>query len=1140
MTNAQLTTAASVAAAPVSAAAKTADMLDSRKSTAKLDATRETERWAQEKWEAMKVFEANAPAPGEPSPPKFMGTFPFPYMNGLLHLGHSFSFSKLEFASGYERLKGKRVLFPFGFHVTGMPIKACADKLKKEIAMFGPDFENYVEPPKAVEPEEPATPVANADPTKIVKKHGKAASKNTGLTYQFQIMRSMGLPNEEIKKFADPMHWLYYFPPGAIEDLKAIGLSVDWRRSFLTTEVNPYFDAFVRWQFNKLRTTAEPKVKFGERYTIYSPLDGQPCMDHDRASGEGVGVQEYTGIKLQVLLKDINSTPEAERAQVKGVPVGKALENPDLVKALGARDLFLVAATLRPETMYGQTNCYVGVDITYGIYAVNDKEAWVCTDRSARNMAHQKLFDAEFGKLPKIGEVKGLDLIGVPLKAPLAPYEKVYTLPMEGVLVTKGTGVVTSVPSDSPDDYITLQDLKKKAAYYNVQPEWVEPFFESFPSIIRTPNYGDRAAETAVKKYKINSQKDKLQLAEAKAEVYKEGFYQGTMIIGNHAGKSVQDAKPLIRDELIAQGLAFPYCEPEGLVISRSGDECVVTLAPQWYMDYGEEQWRKLAEECLSQMELFSPETRNQFERTLEWLKQWACSRSFGLGTKLPWDPQYLIESLSDSTIYMAYYTVAHMLHGGNLNGSKPGSANIKPEQMTDDVWDYIMLRGPAPSNTAIPQATLDAMRREFEYFYPLDLRVSGKDLIPNHLSFFIYNHTAIFPKEHWPKAIRANGHLLLNNEKMSKSTGNFLTIRDALMTFGADATRFALADAGDGVEDANFLMKTAEDAILKLYTEREWIVEVLATGAEGKLRTGEFTWNDRVFQAEIDKLILDAQAAYEGMHYREALKVSFYDFTNARSEYRKSTTGQGVGIAAVEGEDYEGMHWDLVRRYVEVQALLLAPLVPHWCEFVWSELLKKPESIKSALFPTITGTPDASLLSAATYIRSLASKIRSAEDQVARKKQKKGSAADGAAEKQGVLRLFVASAFPKWQDEAVAILKTTYDEKTKTFSNTEKPLLASTPLIKNKQVMPFIASIKQSVTQSQSSAAFNRKLDFDEWEVLQRNLDYIRREVAVLKVKEVKVFKAEDVKAGQDGFEAEDVKKAELSVPGQLTYRIV
>ena len=75
---------------------------------------------------------------GEPAPEgKFFGNFPYPYMNGLLHLGHAFSLSKLEFAAAYHRLCGRRVLFPQGFHCTGMPIKACADKLDREISTYG-------------------------------------------------------------------------------------------------------------------------------------------------------------------------------------------------------------------------------------------------------------------------------------------------------------------------------------------------------------------------------------------------------------------------------------------------------------------------------------------------------------------------------------------------------------------------------------------------------------------------------------------------------------------------------------------------------------------------------------------------------------------------------------------------------------------------------------------------------------------------------------------------------------------------------------------------------------------------------------------------------------------------------------------
>ena len=172
------------------------------------------------------------------------------------------------------------------------------------------------------------------------------------------------------------------------------------------------------------------------------------------------------------------------------------------------------------------------------------------------------------------------------------------------------------------------------------------------------------AAVTAVEKLGIRSQKDKELLAQAKEAVYKEGFYSGTMLVGSHTGVSVQQAKPLIRDELIAQGLAFAYCEPDGLVISRSGDECVVTLADQWFVDYGEASWKAQALECLANMNTYHSEIRNSFEKTLDWLGQWACSRRFGLGSRVPWDKQWLIESLSDSTVYMAYYTVAHLLQG--------------------------------------------------------------------------------------------------------------------------------------------------------------------------------------------------------------------------------------------------------------------------------------------------------------------------------------------------------------------------------------------------------------------------------------------------------------------------------------------
>ena len=152
-------------------------------------------------------------------PPKFFGNFPYPYMNGMLHLGHAFSLSKLEFASAYHRLKGDETLFPFAFHCTGMPIKASADKIKNEIAKYGnppvfPVVDAEAEAKAAAEKAaEAAADAKNADPTKFVAKKSKAQAKAGTASYQWQIMQSSGIPDSDIPPFADPYHWLDYFPP---------------------------------------------------------------------------------------------------------------------------------------------------------------------------------------------------------------------------------------------------------------------------------------------------------------------------------------------------------------------------------------------------------------------------------------------------------------------------------------------------------------------------------------------------------------------------------------------------------------------------------------------------------------------------------------------------------------------------------------------------------------------------------------------------------------------------------------------------------------------------------------------------------------------------------------------------------------
>ncbi|KZT24984.1 leucyl-tRNA synthetase [Neolentinus lepideus HHB14362 ss-1] len=1075
--------------------------------TGKRDFLKELEVKYQARWAEEHLFEVNAPTPEETAGlsvvdirqkfPKWFGNFPYPYMNGSLHLGHAFTISKIEFAAGFQRMIGKRVLFPHAFHVTGMPIKACADKLIREMEMFGPDFENYK---PEDEPEAPA-PVQGApnssNPGKATK--GKVAAKKTGLTYQFQIMESIGVPRAEIKKFADPYYWLEYFPPIAVQDNNRMGNRIDWRRSFMTTDANLYYDAFVRWQINKLYKLG--KIKFGERYTIYSPKDGQPCMDHDRAEGEALGPQEYTAIKMEVV-----RWCEVAAKEIEG--------------KVGGRKVYLVAATLRPETMYGQTNCFVGTQIKYGVFAANDKEAYVCTYRAARNMTFQGIFDVR-GQVNQLLEIDGTKIVGTKIKAPLSVYSEVYVLPMDNVLATKGTGVVTSVPSDSPDDYATLMDLRKKAEFYKIDPSWAA--FEPVP-VLSTPAYGAMTAPALVKQLKIQSQKDVKQLAEAKDIAYKEGFYNGTMSVGEFSGQSVQEAKAKVRDSMIREGVAFAYAEPEGLVISRSSDECVVALMDQWYLDYGETTWRAQAEKLLAKMETYNQETRNAFEGTLAWLNQWACARTYGLGSKMPWDPQFLVESLSDSTIYMSFYTIAHLLQGGVINGSKPGPLGVTPEQMTDEIFEYIFCNGPFPDPAPLPKEKADVMKREFDYFYPFDVRSSGKDLIPNHLTFAVYNHAAIFPEDKWPLSMRTNGHLMLNGQKMSKSKGNTLTLREAMEKFGADASRLALADAGDGMEDANFDEKNANANILRLHTLIGWCEDMAKE--ESKLRHGPRNYHDRVFEEDIHDLIDITKKHYDDMCFKDALKYGFYDFQSARDWYREVTADVG-------------MHADLVRYWIRINALLIAPIAPHYAEHIWAEILKEAKSVQLARWPEPARPIDRSIIDSGVYMRGTVKTMRDAELSLLKKmgKNKAGKASYDPKSPKAV-RIYVAHSFPEWQDTCVQAIKDAYAEEADKVDDAKvREILTKKGLIKDKRTMPFVQMFKKRMAEFGAQTAFKRTLPFSESQVLKELLPYLKKTLNLL---DADIYSVEDALSKEGpGFTRLIIESSEPGAPAFEYYNV-
>ena len=274
-----------------------------------------------------------------------------------------------------------------------------------------------------------------------------------------------------------------------------------------------------------------------------------------------------------------------------------------------------------------------------------------------------------------VGEVPGSEIIGKLAKN--HDGRDIPVLPAEFVEPSMGTGLVMSVPAHAPKDYQALADLKAKG---NELASKLEPI-----PIIVTEGYGSIPAKDIVEKMGISDQSDS-KLEDATKELYLKEFTDGKLNDKclQFDGEKVQFGRDKIRAWLQDNNHLekFPVLE-NAPVKCRCGAECVVkVLNNQWFLNYGDEEWKDLARNCLDEMNILPSNIKTEFVEVINWLHERACARQQGLGTKLPWDNDWIVESLSDSVIYMAYYTISRFVNDGT----------IKPENMTKEFFDYILL----------------------------------------------------------------------------------------------------------------------------------------------------------------------------------------------------------------------------------------------------------------------------------------------------------------------------------------------------------------------------------------------------------------------------------------------------------------
>jgi leucyl-tRNA synthetase len=691
------------------------------------------------------------------------------------------------------------------------------------------------------------------------------------------------LTDDVISTFVEPVKIASYFHNEIKLGMKEMGYSIDWRREFTT--IDKMYSKFISWQFRTLQKKG--LIVQGSHPVGWCPRDQNPVSQHDTMGDVEPDFNEYTLVKFR------------------------------------SGEFVFPAATLRPETLFGVTNMWVNPDIEY-VQANVDDEKWIVSKEAERKLEFLN------HKVSVIKTVKGKEIIGWNAVNPV-DNAKVPVYPASFVEADSGTGVVMSVPAHAPYDYQALEDLKADKA---VLQQFGIAAVASPIKIIESEGYSGIPAGEAIKQVGASGQND-AKLEKATSDLYSHEFYKGKMMqnTGKFAGMTVSEAKDKVKQEVVQAGHAGVMYELVNKPVKcRCGAECVVKiLSDQWFLNYGDPQWKGLAHECAGSMDIVPQDIRQEFDYVIDWLRERACARKSGLGTKLPWDQEWIIESLSDSVIYMAYYTIAKYVNGNA----------VSDEGITDSFFDYVLLGIGSPDNVAkeckIDKSVVEQIRNEFAYFYPVDSRHSGRDLVPNHLTFFIFNHVAIFDKKNWPQQIVVNGSVLMEGKKMSKSLGNIIPLRAAIREHGADTIRLSMLVSAEILQDADFSFDTARGIRSKLLG----VFDLAARCAGSKPHVGEQP-EDRWLASRLQRAIVETSASMDRLRVREAIHYILYSLEQDLQWYLKRAAAKGrqdINSALAE--------------FLNVQLRLLAPFAPFTAEEVWERMGNK-QAMAQAGWPSV------------------------------------------------------------------------------------------------------------------------------------------------------------------------------------------
>jgi len=699
-----------------------------------------------------------------------------------------------------------------------------------------------------------------------------------GDAFTIAQLRELGIDEDTIQRMKSPEDASYELLKIYVSMWKQFGFLIDWDRTIIT--ISPEYKKFITWQFEKLmeKNLLIKKEHFAPLCSNCGPVAVDPS-ETDISKGGNAEILEFTMLKFRY------------------------------------EDMYLPAATLRPETIYGVTNIWLNPNEKYMLVSFNN-EKYIVSAGAAKKLEKQK-----FAKI--LGEFDVKPLFGKTCIAPVVE-RAVPILPSDFVDGDVATGVVMSVPAHAPYDWAALLEIRENAENFGLNKEEIrkikpisiietaeeidamETRAPVKPAIDHFPERGLSAVDICTQ-LGIKDTRNREKLDEATNIVYKKEFHNGRLKenCGKYAGKKISEIKDTIKEDFIKLGVADRMYEFSEKVVCRCGNPVVIAAIPdQWFIKYSE-GWLKEASKRHAERMMLKPESyRDEIKRVIDWYGDRACIRQGKwLGTEFPYKKGWIIEPISDSTLYPAFYIISKYVNTGAL----------KLENLTSAFFDYVFL-GRGNGNPEIRELQ-ERIRSDFEYWYSLDINLGGKEHKTVHFPVFLMNHVAVLEEKHWPAGIFVNWHLTMKSgEKISKSKGGMVAIPRIAEKFGVDAMRLYYAHAAspdtdlEWDEDTVLIYKGKVEKIYALYEELCALNDV----HEGHLEK----WLESRFAMALH-LAFDQM---EQLALRECANTLFFEFYNDIRWYIKR--GGKSGRAK-----------EIFMEYLKT----LTPFTPNICEEIWS-----------------------------------------------------------------------------------------------------------------------------------------------------------------------------------------------------------